>query len=56
MPEINYEELTLIELLEIIDTSENDAGQVDQAFEELRVRAHMIAKGFDRPTVPPRNP
>jgi hypothetical protein len=56
MPETNYEELTLQELIDIINTNEDQTEEAAQAFEELRVRASIMAIGGDRPTVPPRNP
>lgn len=56
MPETNYEELTLDSLLEIINETQDYSEEVAAAFEELRVRAYITAKGGDRANVPPRNP
>lgn len=56
MPETNYEELTLEELLDIINSEEFQTEEYQQANEELRVRSWIMSKGGDRPNVPPRNP
>jgi len=56
MPETNYEELSLKELLDIINETQDYTEEVAAAFEELRVRSYINALGGDRPTVPPRNP
>jgi len=56
MAETNYEELTLDELLDIINATQDYTEEVAASFEELRVRAYITARGGDRPTVPPRNP
>jgi len=56
MPDVNYEELSLDDLLEIINATQDYSEEVAAAFEELRVRSYIMAKGGDRPTVPPRNP
>lgn len=56
MPETNYEELLLQELLDIINETPEYTEEVAQAFEEIRIRAFIMAKGGDRPSVPPRTP
>lgn len=56
MPETNYEELTLQELLDIINETQDQTEEVLAAFEELRVRSYIMNFGGDRPVVPPRNP
>lgn len=49
------EELTLDEIVNLI-TANEEPEEVAQATEELRIRAYIMAKGGDRPSVPPKNP